>query len=153
MSRASLGTVRVQIRIRTAGTSPWKRSRFIETQCFESSKPRYIIALQQVAMYLLVADDAFSLSPRSISAPLAGWIRSFRNRRKAVPPLRSRTGGASGRASIWRAAAPQSEQMEGDGDDRSTEGFEQGAPADAGRSEARLEHGGHRVPRAVKVRP
>ena len=112
MSRASLGTVRVQIRIRTAGTSPWKRSRFIGTQCFESSKPRYIIALQQVAMYLLVADDGFSLSPRSISAPLAGWIRSFRNRRKAVPPLRSRTGGASGKASIWRAAARQSEQWQ-----------------------------------------
>jgi len=112
MSRASLGTLRVQIRIRTAGTSPWKRSRFIGTQCFESSKPRYIIALQQVAMYLLVADDGFSLSPRSISAPLAGWIRSFRNRRKAVPPLRSRTGGASGRASIWRAAAPQSEHWQ-----------------------------------------
>jgi hypothetical protein len=46
-----LGTDLVQIRIRTAGTSLWKRSRFIETQCFESSKPRYIIALQQVAMY------------------------------------------------------------------------------------------------------
>ena len=110
--RVPFGTDLVQIRIRTVGKSPWKRLRFIETQCFESSKPRYIIALQQVAMYLLVADEGFSLSRRSISEPLAVWIRSFRNRRKAVPLLRSRTGGASPRASIWRAAARQSEQWQ-----------------------------------------
>lgn len=68
----------VQIRHCNGGMSPWKRARYMGTQCFASSNRMTMAELQQVATTRLVVDFSSILKPSSSSAPFEYFTRSLR---------------------------------------------------------------------------